>query len=271
MKALTGKSPDGTYLAVKEWGNPAGPELLFIHGFAQSSDAWLRQVTSSLAKDFRIITFDLRGHGDSDKPARAEAYREPRVWADDLAAVMRSAELRRPVLIGWSYGGRVICDYLSQYGEGGIAGINFVAATSTGKPGVFGPVAQHIAQMLAEDLNTRTAGTRLFLQACFARAPSAEELVATLAYNMAVPPQVRRFLLDRPAVYDGVLRGITVPVLVTQGCADRVVLPAMSEHTLSLIKHAQPSFYEGVGHSPFYEAADRFNLELAEFARATVR
>lgn len=271
MKTLTGQSSDGTYLAIKEWGNPAGPELLFIHGFAQSGDSWQRQVTSSLAEDFRIITFDLRGHGESDKPARSEAYRDPRRWADDLAAVMSCAELRRPVLIGWSYGGRVICDYLAHYGEGGIAGINFVAATSTGKPGVFGPVAQHIAQMLAEDLSTRTAGTTLFLQACSARPLSAEGLAAALAYNLAVPPQVLRFLLDRPAVYDEVLRRITVPVLVTQGCEDLVVLPTMSEHTLSLIKHAQRSFYAGIGHTPFYEAADRFNLELAEFGRATVR
>ncbi len=43
------RSPDGVMLAVQEWGNPSGPEILFIHGFAQSSLSWGRQVKSELA------------------------------------------------------------------------------------------------------------------------------------------------------------------------------------------------------------------------------
>ncbi|MGZ6124371.1 MAG: alpha/beta fold hydrolase [Myxococcales bacterium] len=78
-------------------------------------------------------------------------------------------------------------------------------------------------------------------------------------------------MLGRPTEYDRVLEKVKVPVLVTQGRDDIVIRPAMSEHTLSMIKHAKASFYEGVGHSPFFEAAERFNADLAAFVRAIPR
>jgi non-heme chloroperoxidase len=67
-KPIAVKTPDGLTIAAQEWGNPNGPEILFIHGFSQSSLSWMRQVDSDLAKEFHIVTYDLRGHGNSDKP-----------------------------------------------------------------------------------------------------------------------------------------------------------------------------------------------------------
>src|SRR5246500_780847 len=111
FKAISVKMPDGLTISAQEWGNPNGPEILFIHGFSQSHLSWLRQVTDpQLAADLRMITLDLRGHGSSDKPLEQECYAHEK-WGDDIAAVMRATGLRRPVLVGWSYGGNVICDY----------------------------------------------------------------------------------------------------------------------------------------------------------------
>jgi len=67
-KSLVARAPDGVSIAVQDWGNPAGPEILFIHGFSQASLSWARQTSSELAKEFHIVTYDLRGHGNSDKP-----------------------------------------------------------------------------------------------------------------------------------------------------------------------------------------------------------
>ena len=54
------KGPDGIAIAVQEWGNPQGPEILFIHGFSQSSLCWLKQFAdSSLAREFRMAAFDV--------------------------------------------------------------------------------------------------------------------------------------------------------------------------------------------------------------------
>jgi pimeloyl-ACP methyl ester carboxylesterase len=60
--------------------------------FSQSNLSWSRQVKSDLAKEFRIVTFDLRGHGNSDKPLVPEAYRESRRWADDIDAIIKQTK-----------------------------------------------------------------------------------------------------------------------------------------------------------------------------------
>src|SRR6266404_7038582 len=54
-KAHSIRSADGVTLAAQEWGNPSGPEIVFIHGFNQSHLSWARQVKSDLAKEFRLI------------------------------------------------------------------------------------------------------------------------------------------------------------------------------------------------------------------------
>src|ERR1700690_2962502 len=128
-KPIVVKTPDGLTIAAQEWGNPNGPEILFIHGFSQSYLSWMRQVDSDLAKEFHIVTYDLRGHGNSDKPEDPARYRDSKAWGDDVQAVMDDAGLKHPVLVGWSYAGRVISDYVTNRGSGGISGLNFVDAS----------------------------------------------------------------------------------------------------------------------------------------------
>src|SRR5262245_48208548 len=77
----------GVRLHAREWGVPDGPGLLLVHGWSQSDLCWAKQVEGDLASDFRIVTFDLRGHGLSEKPIEPEQYTDARLWADDLAAV----------------------------------------------------------------------------------------------------------------------------------------------------------------------------------------
>src|SRR5258707_12149426 len=90
---------DGVRLATYEWGNPAGPALVLAHGFAQCHLCFAPQVASALARDFRIVAYDLRGHGASDKPADAKAYQGSEVWAKDPAAALAAKKLDRPVLL----------------------------------------------------------------------------------------------------------------------------------------------------------------------------
>src|SRR5512135_3698386 len=75
VKEFWVKAPDGVNISVQEWGNPDGPEIIFIHGFLQSHLTWWKQVTDTMvAKKFRLITFDLPGHGASDKPLDPAIY-----------------------------------------------------------------------------------------------------------------------------------------------------------------------------------------------------
>jgi non-heme chloroperoxidase len=78
----------------------------------------------------------------------------------------------------------------------------------------------------------------------------------------------RRWLHAEAAEDQGtgdVLARLSVPVLVTHGRADAIILPSMADRTLEVCQTAVPSWYEGVGHLPFVEDAERFNRELAAF------
>jgi pimeloyl-ACP methyl ester carboxylesterase len=268
-------TPDGVVLNVQEWGNPQGPEILFIHGGQQAWMSWARQVADpTLLAEFRMITFDLRGHGMSGQPVGDQYYKVAKPWADDIAALIATLRLRQPTLVGWSYGGRVIADYLIAHGQQGIAAINFVAAvTSAADRSRFGPGVALLAAASSADMPTFIEGNAGFLRACFEIQPSTAEFQTMLAYNIMTPRHVRLSMLGRAADYDAVLSRITVPTLVTQGELDRVILPSLSRFTLGIVPGSVGSFYAGVGHSPFWEDAPRFNRELAELVRraATAR
>ena len=259
------RTPDDVMISAQEWGNPGGLEILMIHGFSQSHLSWSRQFGSALAKSFRIITYDIRGHGASEKPLDAAHYRDHKRWAEELNAVMEGAKLKRPILVGWSYGGRIIVEYLMEYGDKNIAGINFVGAFTKVVPELLGPATPAVMKMVLENPADNIESTRSFLQFSTAKALPPDELEMMLAYNMEVPARVRRHLLHRPAAYEATLRKITVPVLVTHGMEDRVALVPMARYTESVVANAQVSLYNGVGHMPFWEDASRFNRELDEF------
>jgi non-heme chloroperoxidase len=270
-KPINVKTPDGLTISAQEWGNPAGPEILFIHGFSQSHLSWMRQVDSDLAKDFRIITYDLRGHGNSDKPLDPAAYRDSRAWGDEVQAVMDAAGLKRPVLVGWSYAGRVISDYVATHGAGQLAGINFVDAPIKADPALIGDNLKNLPLMASEDLVTNIAATRTFLHGCFSKQPSADDYETMLAFNMMVLPKVRAGLSGRPLDATEMMSKLKLPVLVTHGAEDRNAKLGAGQYTASIIPGAKLSIYEGIGHSPFYEDAPRFNTELATFVRTAAK
>jgi pimeloyl-ACP methyl ester carboxylesterase len=263
----------GLRLHVREWGNPRGRPIVFIHGWSQSQLCWARQIAGPLAEDFRLVTFDLRGHGMSEKPLEAEPYVDARLWADDLNAVIEQLELDRPVLVGWSYGGYVITDYLASYGETALAGVVLVGGAVRRTPTFedIGPaLLENAGDACGPDLPKSIAAIRRFLRACTVQPLSDAEWSTALCWNMAVPTEVRAALFARDADSDHVLPGLSIPVLVTHGLADAIVLPSMGEHVVEVCPTARASWYEEVGHLPFVEDSRRFDRELAEFVSSTV-
>jgi pimeloyl-ACP methyl ester carboxylesterase len=260
----------GIRLHVREWGEKSAPPILFIHGWSQNHLCWTEQFTSELQEKFRLVALDLRGHGMSEAPAEPGQYTDGDKWADDIAAVVEGLGLRRPLLVGWSYGGFIIADYIRRYGQERISGINFVAAAVVLGSKAFGPLIgpgffEHAPGTFDSDLPTSILAVRKFLHRCFVKPLSAGLFETALAFNMVVPAKVRAFLVQRELDFAPILANITVPVLVTHGRADTVVMPAMSDYILTHCPNAKTSWYDGVGHAPFLEEPRRFNRELAEF------
>jgi pimeloyl-ACP methyl ester carboxylesterase len=97
------KRPDGVSLAIETFG-AGGTPILFAHGFGQTRRAWTATANALAGRCHRAVTYDARGHGDSDWRAGA-AY----TWEqmrDDLATIAR-AQPAPPVLVGASMGGLV--------------------------------------------------------------------------------------------------------------------------------------------------------------------
>lgn len=268
-------SGGGLHLAEYENGNPSGPALVFIHGFTGSYLSWERQLSDARLTDFHLVAYDLRGHGASDKPLDPAQYTDGTLWADDLDALIRARHLDHPVLVGWSYGGFVISDYLRRYGDGAIGGVVFVGAvTNFGTPEAAGYLSDDVLaifpDVLSSDLGRSVDGTRA-LTRMFANPLRGSEWERSYGTAMIVPPVVRAAMFNRALDNDDVLARLEVPTLVVQGTTDRIVRMSAAAHIAATVPGARLLAYEGVGHAVQLEAPQRFDRDLADFVRGTRR
>jgi pimeloyl-ACP methyl ester carboxylesterase len=245
MKAHTVRGGGGLLLHVREWGQPEGPPILFIHGWSQNHLCWARQYESALAGEFRLVAYDLRGHGMSEAPLEPEHYTDGKLWADDVAAIIEELALDHPVLVGWSYGAFVISDYVRAYGQDRIAAINFVEGAAKLGDAAFGTLIgpgflDHFTGATADDMPTNIAAMRSFVRACVVKPVPDDDLETAVCWNVVVPAAVRAHLAAREIDCDEVLGTLEVPLLVTQGRADTVALPAMTEHVIATCLPPRP-------------------------------
>jgi non-heme chloroperoxidase len=142
IRRRTVTTRDGVALHVVEAGDPTAPPLLLVHGFAGSSRVWDRQLADhELTARYRVIAFDLRGHGSSqtdlsdEQRTASDMDGHARLWSQDIDAVRDGLEA--PVIVGWSFGGAVTQSHI--YAHGGIGDAASVVLLSA--PCVLGPVA----------------------------------------------------------------------------------------------------------------------------------
>lgn len=108
---------DGAEIFYKDWG--AGRPLVFHHGWPLSADDWDAQMMFFLAKGYRVIAHDRRGHGRSSQTAGGH---EMDTYAADMAALAAHLDLKDAVHIGHSTGGGEVARYVARHGGGGRVG-----------------------------------------------------------------------------------------------------------------------------------------------------
>jgi non-heme chloroperoxidase len=272
MTTHTVRGGGGLQLHVREWGTPEGPPILFLHGWSQNHQSWVRQYDSALVEEFRLVALDLRGHGMSEAPVDPGCYTNPDLWADDIGAVLDQLGLDRPVLVGWSYGAFVIADYIRAHGQDRIAAVNFVAGAVRLGESAFGSLIgpgflDHFADATSTDLPTAIWGIRGLVNAFSTSGLPTADVETLLCGAMTVPAGIRAALAAREIDDDDVLEALNVPLLVSHGRDDTIVLPAMAEHILSACPTARISWYDHTAHVPHLEHPERFNNELAALTR----
>ena len=278
MKHHTITGGGGTRLHLVEAGDARAPSILFLHGLSQSWLTWDRQMRSDLARRYRLIAMDLRGHGSSERPR--DGYDDSRLWAADVDAAIRELELDRPILSGWSYGPLVILDYIRHYGEERIGGIHFIGAvTKLGSEAAAAVLTPEFLAVLpglfSSDVGESVGGLESLLRLCFTREPALSDLYAMLGFSVSVPPFVRQALLTRVVDNDDLLPTISKPVLITHGALDAIVRQDVVAQHRARLPHAQIHIMPDVGHAPFWDDAAAFNQRLGAFRdevkRSTLR
>lgn len=261
---------DGANIVYRVSGDPDARPMVLLHGWAQSSACWGEELSARLAERYRLVAVDLRGHGYSDAPATG--YDDSKIWAGDVEAVLSAEGITAgAVLLGWSYGGLVICDYLAEHGSGAVAGIVLVGAiTGIGRGEAGGRVGTAmraaIPGAMAEEPRVAIKALGSFGNALTGPvAGKGTQAQALFGLTLSTRPRVRAALFDRAVGHDDLLRSLDVPAFVLHGTEDTVVDVSAGRHAAELIPTAVASFWEGVDHGPFVADPERFFVEVSEF------
>ncbi|WP_416906995.1 MAG: alpha/beta fold hydrolase [Polymorphobacter sp.] len=260
-------------LVVQEWGNPNGPPILLIHGFSFGAVAFKNQI-GTLAETHRLIAPDLRGHGLSAKPWTPDAYNRHDIWAEDIAAIVKALNLDRPLLVGWSFGGYVALDYLRICGAGCARGL-VLAGSVAGLVPPAPPPDPAKSTMPPPKGNARADNYHAFFDAAdwlsrvmTAEPPSPLDKFQKQMTIAMMSPMTRRAMAGLQLDNQDLGPRLDLPVLFIHGTADGSVPPDTIAAAAARLPRARAVAYEGVGHSPFAEAPDRFNADLMAFAKS---
>src|ERR1700754_2792426 len=107
---------EGTQIFYKDWG--AGRPVVLSHGWPLNSDSWESQALFLAGSGYRVIAHDRRGHGRSTQTWHGN---DMDTYADDLATLVDTLDLRETTLVGFSTGGGEVARYLGRHGTGRVA------------------------------------------------------------------------------------------------------------------------------------------------------
>ncbi len=269
---------DGTPIFYKDWGPKDAQPIVFHHGWPLSADDWDAQMMFFLAKGFRVVAHDRRGHGRS---GQASEGHDMDTYAADAAAVYEALDLKNAVHIGHSTGGGEVVRYVVKHGAGRVAKAVLVSAV----PPLMLKTEANPGGLPIEVFDSFRAGTAAN------RAQFFRDVAAGPFYGFnreGVEPQEgviqnwwRQGMMGSvKAHYDGIkafsetdftedLKAITVPTLVLHGDDDQVV-PIADSAPLSaaLVKGSQLKIYPGFPHGMLTTHADVINPDLLAFIQA---
>ena len=266
------KSFDGTKL-VADCYPGKGPTVMLIHGAFQSRVVWQKQV-QSLAGRYQLVLFDLRGHGESERPQTIASYNGLHTPARDVQAIVNHFNLAEVVLVGWSFGTIVASDAATYLGRDKVAGLVLVSGTAESATErnrqQFGSLMTEVDAMFQDDVAAESIAVERFVRDSYLLGTWDEDIFQqVLDVNKHFTPSDRSLVVARPTQrYAEQLNESKLPVLLIHGEQDQVFKVDASLASHSELKQSTLTLYEQTGHWPFIEQAERFNADLSAFVEA---
>jgi len=257
---------DGSVIVYSDHGE--GIPVLFLHGWMMSRRVWSFQEPLSVL--FRVITMELRGHGDS-----LESEFSYDNCINDISELLAHLDIEHVVIVGWSMGAQIAIRF-SSVTSSKVAGMILVGGTPCFcKQGDYGfgvPQAEvrSMALRLKRDYRS-TAGE--FFKAMFSDGEISKTDMITIARRtIGRLPDCPVAVSALKALTDSDLRdllpGISVPVLLVHGTEDSICPPGASEYMASIIPEARLELIKDRGHAPFLSCPERFNSMLTGFVKS---
>lgn len=265
MLSRTVDTSQGRVAFLESSGN--GIPVVFIHGNSNCRDVFRYQFGTALATTQHIIAIDLLGHGQSDDALEPrKAYTIPG-YAATLIEALRSLNITRAALVGWSLGGHISLEMIGQ-------GFEATGAMLVGAPpirlGILGMIRGFQTQLdllLATKSVLNAHEISRFARVCVGREHAAQLHDAIARTDRRARPILGRGLMaGLGADQRWIVENLSTPIAVVNGSEEpfarldyvaNIAYESLWDHRCHII--------DGVGHAPFLEAPERFNLLLSRF------
>jgi non-heme chloroperoxidase len=273
MSTITTK--DGTQIYYKDWGT--GQPVVFSHGWPLCGDAWEDQMVFLGSHGYRCIAHDRRGHGRSSQPWNGN---DMDTYADDLATLVETLDLKKTIHVGHSTGGGEVARYVGRYGTSRMAKAVLIGAVTplmlktNANPG--GLPIEVFDEIRANVLTDRSQFFKdLTLPFYGANRPDAQVsqglrdsfwLQGMTAGFKGVIDCIKAF---SETDFTKDLEKLNVPTLILHGDDDQIVpIGASALLTSMIVKNATLKIYRGAPHGMCSTIKNQVNEDLLAFFKA---
>ncbi len=246
-----------------------GLPLVFVHGVGGSKEVFEHQFVEELTGRFRLIAFDLPGHGASDDAADPKSSYSIRALTNTTLDVMNYLRLKRALVVGWSLGGHIAMELMDRFPER-LAGVVNIGAPPLSR----GPLALMRAfhaspnLLLARKANFSTKDALHWQELCYGPNPDGLHFASILRADGRMRPETSRSVVKGGVANQRrVVETSPVPLAMINGKND----PIMRLKYLDTLRYAnlwegQQHVIDGAGHSAFLSHPEAFNTVLSRFA-----